>query len=131
MNLSELKILVVDDFRMMRTAIKNILKELHYLNIDEAEDGHIALKMLQKNQYDLVLTDWNMPVMNGLELVMAIKKDDNLSHIPVVMVSAEMKKERVIDAVKAGASGYILKPFNAATLNDNLKRVSGRRNSSP
>ena len=131
MNLSELKILVVDDFRMMRTAIKNILKELHYSNIDEAEDGHIALRMLQKTQYDLVLTDWNMPVMNGLELVMAIKKDDNLSHIPVVMVSAEMKKERVIDAVKAGASGYILKPFNAATLNDNLKRVSAKRNPIP
>lgn len=131
MDLSELKILVVDDFHMMRTAIKNILKELHYSNIDEAEDGHIALRMLHKNKYDLVLTDWNMPIMNGLELVKAMKQDNNLNHIPVVMVSAEMIKERVIDAVKAGASGYILKPFNAATLNDNLKRVSARRISKP
>lgn len=131
MNLSELKILVVDDFHMMRTAIKNILKELHYSNIDEAEDGHIALRMLQKNKYDLVLTDWNMPVMNGLELVRAMKQDDKLRNIPVVMVSAEIKKERVIDAVKAGASGYILKPFNAATLNDNLKRISAKRTSTP
>lgn len=131
MDLSELKILIVDDFNMMRSAIRNILKELHYSNIDEAENGHVALRMLQKTKYDLVLTDWNMPVMNGLELLKAIRNDNNLNHIPVVMVTSEVKKEYVVDAVKSGASGYILKPFNAATLNENLKRISPRRNSKP
>jgi two-component system chemotaxis response regulator CheY len=131
MNINELRILVVDDFNMMRSVIKNLLKELHYSHIDEAENGHDALRMLQKNEYDVVLTDWNMPVMNGLELVKAMKQSESLSHIPVVMVTSEIKKEHVLDAVKAGASGYILKPFNAATLNDNLKRVAYKRPSRP
>jgi two-component system chemotaxis response regulator CheY len=131
MDINKLRILVVDDFNMMRSVIKNLLRELHYSHIDEAENGHAALRMLQKNKYDLVLTDWNMPIMNGLELVNAMKKDDGLNHIPIVMITSEMKKEHVLDAIKAGASGYILKPFNAATLNDNLKRVAHKRLSRP
>jgi len=121
MDMNELKILIVDDFNSMRNIIRSILKELHYSNIDEAENGEAALKMLNKKEYDLVLTDWNMPYMNGLELLQAIRKDEKLMHIPVLMLTSEVKKENVIHAAKEGASGYIVKPFNAATLHQKIK----------
>lgn len=123
MDNKNLKFLVVDDFSTMRRIIRNLLKELGYVNVDEAEDGAIALQQLMKDKYDFVLSDWNMPNMDGLTLLKTIRADAQLAHIPVLLITAEAKKENIIAAAQAGASGYIVKPFNAGTLEEKLKKI--------
>ena len=118
-----LKFLVVDDFSTMRRIIRNLLKELGYNNVDEAEDGAIALGKLKQNMFEFVVCDWNMPNMDGLTLLKSIRADAQLSHLPVLMVTAEAKKENIIAAAQAGASGYIVKPFTSATLDEKLTKI--------
>lgn len=118
-----MKILVVDDFGTMRRIIKNILLEIGYHNIEEAEDGEIALQKLKAGGIDFVVTDWNMPNMSGLELLTAIRLDEALKNIPVLMVTAEAAKENVIHAVQAGVSNYIVKPFTATVLKDRVDAI--------
>ena len=122
----DMKILVVDDFSTMRRIIKNLLRELGFSNISEADDGSTALPMLQGGDFDFVVTDWNMPGMQGIDLLRAIRADDNLKHIPVLMVTAEAKKEQIIAAAQAGVNGYIVKPFTAGTLKTKLDKVFER-----
>jgi len=119
----DIKVLIVDDMATMRRIIKSLLEQLGFKNIDEAEDGAIALEKLKKRNYDLVITDWNMPNMTGLELVQEIRKDPQLKEIPVLMVTAEAKKENVIAAIKAGVNNYIVKPFTAETLKEKLEKI--------
>ena len=119
----KMKFLVVDDFSTMRRIVRNLLKELGFLNVDEAEDGAIALGKLTGEAFDFVVTDWNMPNMDGLTLLKKIRADDALKHLPVLMITAEAKKENIIAAAQAGASGYIVKPFTAATLNEKLSKI--------
>lgn len=118
-----MKVLVVDDFATMRRILRNILKQLGFTNISEADDGKTALKELQKEKYDLVLCDWNMPEMSGLELLTTIRSDDQLKDLPFVMVTAEAQKENIVAAVKAGVNNYVVKPFNAETVNEKLNKV--------
>ena len=118
-----LKFLVVDDFSTMRRIIRNLLKELGYSNVDEAEDGQSALGKLKRENFDFVITDWNMPGMDGLQLLQAVRADSSLSSLPVLMVTAEAKKENIIAAAQAGASGYIVKPFTSATLDEKLTKI--------
>ncbi len=120
---SSLRILVVDDFSTMRRIIRNLLKEIGFANSDEADDGHRALHKLGIEKFDLVVSDWNMPNMTGIDLLKAIRADPKLKHIPVLMVTAEARKENIIEAAEAGASGYIVKPFTAATLDEKLKKI--------
>ncbi|AZN35597.1 chemotaxis response regulator CheY [Iodobacter ciconiae] len=120
---SNLRILVVDDFSTMRRIVRNLLKELGFSNVDEAEDGQVALHKLKNGSFEFVVTDWNMPNMTGIELLRAIRADAQLKHLPVMMVTAEAKKENIIEAATAGANGYIVKPFTAATLDEKLKKV--------
>ncbi|HEY8354959.1 MAG TPA: chemotaxis response regulator CheY [Methylophilaceae bacterium] len=117
------KFLVVDDFSTMRRIIKNLLKELGYVNVDEAEDGAMGLAMLRNGKYDFVVSDWNMPNMDGLTMLQHIRADPKLASIPVLMVTAEAKKENIIAAAQAGASGYVVKPFTAATLDEKLTKI--------
>ena len=117
------KFLVVDDFATMRRIVRLLLKELGYENVDEAEDGTIALSKLRGGAFQFVLTDWNMPNMNGLELLQAIRADEMLAALPVLIITAEAKKENIIAAAQAGASGYIVKPFTATILNEKIKRI--------
>ncbi len=121
-----MKILVVDDFSTMRRIIKNLLKDLGFTNIQEADDGNTALPMLQQGDFDLVVTDWNMPGMQGIDLLRAIRADVNLKHIPVLMVTAEAKKEQIVAAAQAGVNGYVIKPFTAATLKEKLAKIFER-----
>jgi two-component system chemotaxis response regulator CheY len=121
-----MKILVVDDFSTMRRIIKNLLRDLGFQNIDEADDGTTALPMLQGGSFDFVVTDWNMPGMQGIDLLRAIRADDELKNIPVLMVTAEAKREQIIEAAQAGVNGYIVKPFTAATLKEKLDKVFER-----
>ena len=118
-----MKILVVDDFPTMRRIVRNLLKELGYSNVDEAEDGAMALSKLKNEQFDFVISDWNMPVMNGLDMLKSIRADANLAKLPVLMVTAEAKKENIIAAAQAGANGYVVKPFTAATLDEKLAKI--------
>ncbi|MBZ0105131.1 MAG: chemotaxis response regulator CheY [Sulfuricella denitrificans] len=118
-----LKFLVVDDFSTMRRIVRNLLKELGFTNVDEAEDGVVALSKLKGGNFEFVVSDWNMPNMTGIELLQAIRADAALKHLPVMMVTAEAKKENIIAAAQAGASGYIVKPFTAATLEEKLNKV--------
>lgn len=118
-----MKILVVDDFSTMRRIIKNLLRDLGFNNTQEADDGSTALPMLQKGDFDFVVTDWNMPGMQGIDLLKAIRADDNLKHIPVLMVTAEAKREQIIAAAQAGVNGYVVKPFTAATLKEKLDKI--------
>ncbi len=118
-----LKILVVDDFSTMRRIVRNLLKELGYTNVDEAEDGVAALQKLKGATFQFVVTDWNMPNMTGIELLQAIRADAGLKHLPVLMITAEAKKENIIEAAKSGASGYIVKPFTAGTLEEKLNKI--------
>ncbi len=120
---SKIKFLVVDDFSTMRRIVRNLLKELGYVNADEAEDGAIALQKLKNGQFDFVVSDWNMPNMDGLQLLQAIRADPALKHLPVLMITAEAKKENIIAAAQSGAHGYIVKPFTAGTLNDKLSKI--------
>ncbi len=119
----KMKFLVVDDFATMRRIVRGLLKELGFNNVDEAEDGVVALTMLKRESFDFVVSDWNMPNMTGIELLRAIRADAALSNLPVLMVTAEAKKENIIEAAKAGASGYVVKPFTAATLDEKLNKI--------
>lgn len=120
---ANIKFLVVDDFSTMRRIVRNLLKELGYSNVDEAEDGAAALQKLTGGDFDFVISDWNMPNMNGLELLKAIRADATLKNLPVLMVTAEAKKENIVEAAQSGASGYVVKPFTAATLAEKLDKV--------
>lgn len=117
------KFLVVDDFSTMRRIVRNLLKELGYANVDEAEDGAIALSKLKGGNFEFVVSDWNMPNMDGLTMLQAIRADPELKHLPVLMVTAEAKKENIIAAAQAGANGYVVKPFTAATLDEKLSKI--------
>lgn len=121
-----MKILVVDDFSTMRRIIKNLLKDLGFTNVQEADDGSTALPMLQQGDFDFVVTDWNMPGMQGIDLLRNIRADDNLKEIPVLMVTAEAKKEQIVAAAQAGVNGYVVKPFTAATLKEKLDKIFER-----
>lgn len=121
-----MKILVVDDFSTMRRIIKNLLKDLGFTNIQEADDGNTALPMLQQGDFDFVVTDWNMPGMQGIDLLRAIRADESLKHTPVLMVTAEAKKEQIVAAAQAGVNGYVVKPFTAATLKEKLAKIFER-----
>ncbi len=123
MGIEDTKFLVVDDFSTMRRIVRNLLKELGFSNVQEAEDGVDALNKLRGEQFDFVVSDWNMPNMTGIDLLRAIRADGNLKHLPVLMVTAEAKKENIIEAAQAGASGYVVKPFTAATLDEKLKKI--------
>jgi two-component system, chemotaxis family, chemotaxis protein CheY len=120
---TNLKFLVVDDFSTMRRIVRNLLKELGFTNVDEAEDGVAALAKLRSTNFDFVVSDWNMPNMTGLDLLKEIRSDANLKHLPVLMVTAEAKKENIVSAAQAGASGYVVKPFTAATLEEKLNKI--------
>ena len=119
----KVKFLVVDDFSTMRRIVKNLLQELGYANIEEADDGATALPMLQAGDFDFLITDWNMPTMPGLALLKAVRADPKLAKIPVLMVTAEAKREQIVEAAQAGVSGYIIKPFTAATLSEKLGKI--------
>ncbi|MBK6357518.1 MAG: chemotaxis response regulator CheY [Betaproteobacteria bacterium] len=119
----KMKFLVVDDFSTMRRIVRNLLKELGFTNVDEAEDGAIALQKLQSGGFEFVVTDWNMPNMDGLTLLQSIRATPNLKHLPVLMITAEAKKENIIAAAQSGASGYIVKPFTAGTLSEKLNKI--------
>ncbi|MYN11626.1 chemotaxis protein CheY [Pusillimonas sp. TS35] len=118
-----IKILVVDDFPTMRRIVKNLLKDLGFENVDEAEDGAQGLEKLRNGNFDFVVSDWNMPNMDGLEMLKHIRADPALKALPVLMVTAEAKKENIIAAAQAGANGYVVKPFTAATLEEKLNKI--------
>jgi two-component system, chemotaxis family, chemotaxis protein CheY len=120
---SKIKFLVVDDFSTMRRIVRNLLKELGFTNVDEAEDGAVAWQKIQNTAFDFIITDWNMPNMDGLTLLQTIRGDARHKALPVLMITAEAKKENIIAAAQAGASGYIVKPFTAATLNEKLTKI--------
>lgn len=117
------KFLVVDDFATMRRIIRNLLKELGFSNVDEAEDGVNALAKLRADRFDFVVSDWNMPNMTGIDLLRTIRADEQLKSLPVLMITAEAKKENIIAAAQAGANGYVVKPFTAATLEEKLNKI--------
>lgn len=119
-----MKFLVVDDFSTMRRIVRNLLKELGFANVHEAEDGVDALNKLRADgTYEFVVSDWNMPNMTGIDLLRNIRADASLKHLPVLMVTAEAKRENIIEAAQAGASGYVVKPFTAATLSEKLTKI--------
>jgi two-component system chemotaxis response regulator CheY len=120
---ANMKFLVVDDFSTMRRIISNLLKELGYSNVEEAEDGVAGLSKLKGGGFDFVVSDWNMPNMDGLTMLQNIRKDDELKGLPVLMVTSEAKKENIIAAAQAGANGYVVKPFTAATLDEKLSKI--------
>ncbi len=122
----EMKILIVDDFSTMRRIVKNLLRDLGFNNTQEADDGPTALPMLKKGEFDFVVTDWNMPGMQGIDLLRHIRSDDSLKHLPVLMITAEAKREQIIEAAQAGVNGYIVKPFTAATLKEKLEKIFER-----
>jgi len=123
----DLKFLVVDDFSTMRRIIKNLLNDLGYANVTEADDGQTALPMLQSGNFDFLITDWNMPGMPGLELLKAVRADPKLAKLPVLMLTAEAKREQIIEAAQAGVNGYIIKPFTAATLKEKIDKILEQR----
>jgi two-component system chemotaxis response regulator CheY len=118
-----MKILVVDDFSTMRRIVRNLLKEVGFSNADEAEDGQVALAKLRAGDFEFVVSDLNMPNMNGFELLRNIRADEKLKHLPVLLVTAEAKKEDIVTAAQIGASGYIVKPFTKATLEEKLNKI--------
>lgn len=121
-----IRILIVDDFSTMRRIVKNLLADLGFTNTAEAEDGSGALNLLRAEPFDFVVTDWNMPVMTGIELLKAIRADDKLKALPVLMVTAEAKREQIIEAAQQGVNGYIIKPFTAQTLEEKLGKIFDR-----
>jgi two-component system chemotaxis response regulator CheY len=121
-----IKILVVDDFSTMRRIVRNLLQELGYTNVQEADDGNTALPMLKAAKFDFVVTDWNMPGMTGIDLLKAIRADPALKAIPVLMVTAENSREQIIEAAQSGVNGYIVKPFTGATLKEKIDRIFER-----
>ncbi|MDH2897431.1 MULTISPECIES: chemotaxis response regulator CheY [Rahnella] len=118
-----LRFLVIDDFATMRRIVRNLLQDLGFKNVEEAEDGQDALTKLRASTFDFVISDWNMPNLDGLQLLSEMRKDDALKAIPVLMVTAEAKKENIIAAAQAGANGYVVKPFTAATLEEKLNKI--------
>ncbi len=118
-----IKILIVDDFSTMRSIIKNLLRELGFNNTSEADDGQNALPMLKSGDFDFLVTDWSMPEMDGLTLLKKIRADEELADMPVLMVTAEAKREQIVVAAEAGVNGYIVKPFTAATLKDKIENI--------
>jgi len=118
-----IKILVVDDFPTMRRIIRNLLKELEFVNVDEAEDGAIGLEKLKAGNYGFVVSDWNMPNMDGLAMLQAIRATPSMAKLPVLMVTAEAKKENIIAAAQSGANGYVVKPFTAITLEEKITKI--------
>jgi two-component system chemotaxis response regulator CheY len=120
---NDMKFLIVDDFSTMRRIVRGLLKEIGYINAEEAEDGAVALKMLRNDKFDFVVSDINMPNMNGFDLLAAIKKEDSLKHLPVLMVTAEARKEDIVRAAQEGAAGYIVKPFTKATLEEKVTKI--------
>jgi len=119
----EMDVLIVDDASAMRRIVRGLLKELGFKNMREAENGQLALDELKKKKADFVVSDWNMPVMTGIDLLRAIRADDVLKGTPVLMVTAEAKQENIVEAVQAGVNNYIVKPFNAATLQEKLNKI--------
>ena len=120
---TDMKFLIVDDFSTMRRIVRGLLKEIGYNNAEEAEDGAVALNMLRNAKFDFVVSDINMPNMNGFELLSHLKKDESLKHIPVLMVTAEARKEDIVRAAQDGAAGYIVKPFTKATLEEKVQKI--------
>lgn len=123
-----MKILVVDDFSTMRRIIKNLLRDLGFNNTAEADDGSTALPMLQNGSFDLLITDWNMPGMQGIDLLRAVRADPKLAQLPVLMVTAESKRDQIVEAAQSGVNGYIVKPFTAVTLKEKLEKIFERLN---
>ena len=121
-----MKVLLVDDFATMRKIVRNILGQLCIKNVDEADDGSTALPKLKQNKYDIVISDWNMPKMTGLDLLKAVRADENLKSLPFLMVTAEALKDNIVAAAQAGISDYVVKPFTAATLEEKLKKIFGK-----
>jgi two-component system, chemotaxis family, chemotaxis protein CheY len=119
----DLRFLVVDDFSTMRRIIKNLLHDLGYANVTEADDGNTALPILQQGAIDFLITDWNMPGMPGLELLKAVRADAKLKAMPVLMLTAEAKREQIVEAAQAGVNGYVIKPFTAVTLKEKLDKI--------
>jgi two-component system chemotaxis response regulator CheY len=122
----DIKILVVDDFSTMRRIIKNLLRDLGFNNVVEADDGKTALPILQQGGIQFLVTDWNMPGMTGIDLVKVVRADPNLKSIPILMVTAEAKREQIIAAAQAGVNGYVVKPFTAAVLKEKLEKIFQR-----
>ena len=120
-----LKFLVVDDFSTMRRIVKNLLNDLGYANVVEADDGKTALPLLQAGGIDFLVTDWNMPGMPGLDLLKAVRADPKLAKMPVLMLTAEAKREQIIEAAQAGVNGYVIKPFTATTLKEKIDKILG------
>lgn len=121
----DMKFLVVDDFSTMRRIVKNLLNDLGYPNVTEADDGKTALPMLQAGGFDFLISDWNMPGMSGLDLIKAVRSDAKLAKLPVLMLTAEAKREQIIEAAQAGVNGYVIKPFTAETLKEKLDKILG------
>ena len=121
-----MKILVVDDFSTMRRIIKNLLRDLGFTNTHEADDGNTALPVLKSGGFDFLVTDWNMPGMTGIELLKAVRSDPALASLPVLMVTAESKRDQIIEAAQAGVNGYVVKPFTAATLEEKISKIFER-----
>ncbi len=121
-----MKILVVDDFSTMRRIVRNLLRDLGFTNIEEADDGNSALPMLRNGNFDFLITDWNMPGMSGMELLKAVRADDKLKSLPVLMVTAEAKRDQIVSAAQAGVNGYVVKPFTAAVLKDKIEKIFER-----
>lgn len=121
-----MKILVVDDFSTMRRIIKNLLRDLGFNNTAEADDGATALPILQNGNFDFLITDWNMPGMQGIDLLKAVRSDEKLQKLPVLMVTAESKRDQIVEAAQAGVNGYIVKPFTAVTLKEKIEKIFER-----
>jgi two-component system chemotaxis response regulator CheY len=119
----DLKFLVVDDFSTMRRIVKNVLQDLGFSDVTEADDGKTALPLLQAGSFDFLITDWNMPGMPGIELLKAVRADPKLAKLPVLMLTAEAKREQIVQAAQAGVNGYVVKPFTPATLKEKLDRI--------
>ena len=122
-----LNFLVVDDFSTMRRIIKNLLHDLGYANVTEADDGNTALPLLKEGSFDFLITDWNMPGMPGLDLLKHVRADARLGKMPVLMLTAEAKREQIVEAAQAGVSGYVIKPFTAATLKEKIDKILASR----
>ena len=122
----QMKILIVDDFSTMRRIIKNLLRDLGYTNTAEADDGKTALPLLQGGEFDFLVTDWNMPGMTGIDLLKAVRSDGRLSDLPVLMVTAEAKRDQIVEAATAGVNGYVVKPFTAAALQEKIEKIFER-----
>jgi two-component system chemotaxis response regulator CheY len=125
-----MKFLVVDDYSTMRRIIKNLLHDLGYANVTEADDGNTALPMLKQGGFDFLITDWNMPGMAGLDLLKAVRADAALKKMPVLMLTAEAKREQIVEAAQAGVNGYVIKPFTAATLKEKIDKILESRTAS-